>query len=331
MRFVIATAVMNESDEILDQLDQLLTRVEDEVHELEIVEADLLEDSRWFASARQTRKEILKNIAQTTIYRARRTSGPHLRTVQVSDSQTVRLARHLAYTPLHVIVENFSSDGALLKWALTMLAASEVYQLCFGHGARATPPALQIESPGGHGDIPKLLDKRLYEAASRGIPPRVVIITDSDVEWPGDVKPHVHQIREKCAVIGVPCPPMTKRTAENYIPDVVWTAWAADHPRYATAITALLRLSPAQRVCVNIAPSNTAPWEASKPQAQALFADVSVTDEAELKAASLKGGKTRAISHILEKYASACSTTDLVTRDYGLDLQVIVHHITDEL
>jgi hypothetical protein len=331
MRFVIARALMNGCDAILDKLDELLTRVEDEVHEVEISDADLLEDSAWFASCRQTRKEILKSVAQTTLYRPARISGPHLRTVQVADEESVKVAKHLAYTPLHVIVENFSSDGALLKYAISIFASPQVQRLCVGPGAAVTPPAIQIESPGGHGDVPKLLEKRLDEAAARGITPRVVVVTDSDSEWVGDVKSHAQELRDNCAVVGVPCPPLNKRTAENYIPDAIWKAWAAEHPRAATAIDALCRLSSPQRDHVNISKTNSPPWDSSKPPVHALFANVSADDEALLKAANLKGRGSVAIAYILEKYASASDSVNVLTRDHECELQAVVRRITDEL
>ena len=331
MRFVLERAVMNGPETVLDKLDDLLARVEDEVHEIDIIDADLLEESAWFTSSRQTRREILQRIAQTSVHRSARTSGPHLRCVNVSDEATVKIARHLAYTPLHVIVENFSSDGALVKFAIAKSGTPEIKKLCLDSGASATPPAFQLESPGGHGEILKLLDKRLDEAAARGIPPRVLVVTDSDSEWPGDIKSHAQNIQNKCVSAGAPCVILTKRTAENYVPDVIWKAWAADHPRSSAAVDALIRLSHEQRDHVNIDKGNSPPWNTSSPGAQSLFSNVSAEDEGHLRKASLKGRGETAISFILDKYASLCTTVALSARDQKADLKAVLQMITDEL
>jgi hypothetical protein len=333
MRFAIRYSAMNASEPVLNKLDELLSRVEDEIHELEITDADLLEGSAWYLSCRPIRRAMLEKTAQTTLYRTPRTSGPHMRRVEVADQPTADSAQALAYTPLHLIVENFSSDGALIRFALDLFATPEVRELCLGSGARRTPPAFRIESPGGHGEMPKLLNKRIDEAAVRGIRPRVLVVTDSDGEWVGDVKPHAQELRNKCAAAGVPCPPLNKRTAENYIPDNVWRAWAAEpqHAKTKTAIEALLRLSAVQRDHVNIGPGNTDPWDSSKPQACALFTGVSLADRALLKSATLKGRRSTAISYILDNYRFASNRADLLTRDNHGDLETVAQHIKDEL
>jgi hypothetical protein len=159
MRFAIKYSAMNGPEPVLNRLDELLSRVEDEIHELEIQDADLLENSDWYLSCRPIRRTMLEKTAQTALYHTPRNSGPHLRRIEVTDEPTADSARVLAYTPLHLIVENFSSDGALVKFAVRLLATPEIWELCFGSGASRTPPALQIESPGGHGEVPKLLVK----------------------------------------------------------------------------------------------------------------------------------------------------------------------------
>jgi hypothetical protein len=333
MRFAIRYSAMNGSESVLNKLDELLSRVEDEIHELEITDADLLEDSAWYLSSRPIRRAMLEKTAQTTVYRPPRNSGPHLRRIEVTDKATADSARALAFTPLHVLVENFSSDGALINFALQLYAGPEVLELCLGSAVRRTPPAFQIESPGGHGELPKLLDKRIDEASIRGITPRILVVTDSDGEWVGDVKPHAQELRSKCAAVGVPCPPLCKRTAENYIPDTVWKAWAAEpqHANAKAAVDALLRLSKVQRDHVNIGPGNSDPWDSSKPQACVLFIDVSPQDRALLKSANLKGRRSTAISYILENYGSASDHADLQTRDNQGELETVVRHIKDEL
>ena len=333
MRFAIRFSAMDGPESVLNKLDDLLSRVEDEIHELEVTDADLVEESAWYLSCRPTRRVMLEKSAQRTIYRSARISGPHLRRIEVVDQTTADSARALAYTPLHVIVENFSSDGALIKFALQLFASKEVLALCLGAGAKQTPPALRIESPGGRGEIPKLLDERIADAIARGVMPRILVITDTDGEWVGDVKPHAQQLRNRCATAGVPCPPLSKRTVENYIPDRAWLAWATEpeHSSARPAIGALLRLTSVQRDYVNIGPGNTEPWDSSKSQVSALFTGVSPGDRALLKSVNLKGRRSRGIAYILDTYGPACSPTDVQARDGHGDLEALVRHIKDEL
>jgi len=227
MVFAIAPAAMNGEDTVLNKLDALLMRVEDDVHELEIIDADFLEASAWYESCRSDRRNMLVKCAQTSIHRSPRTRGPHLRRVVVTDETTAANARELAHTPLHVLLENADSDGALVKFAVMVFANPATWELCYGTGSRRTPPAVVIESRGGHGELKKLLLTRIKEAADRGLEPRIVVMTDSDGEWVGDVKDYAKTIRDECAALRVPCPPLNKRTAENYIPDAVWSAWPA--------------------------------------------------------------------------------------------------------
>jgi hypothetical protein len=185
MTFAVKHAAMNGSETVLNALDALIARAEDDIHELEIADADLLEGSQWYRSCRPDRRKVLERSAVTSLYRPPRTRGPHLRRVEVTDEDTARSARAIAHTPLQVLVENAESDGSLVKFALRAFATPAGWELCFGAGAVRTPPALWIESPGGYGELPKLLQTRLKQASERGIEPRIVVITDSDGETPG--------------------------------------------------------------------------------------------------------------------------------------------------
>ena len=68
MLFAIHTQVMNGNEKELNILDSILGRIESEVHEMRIVEADQLEDSQWYKSSRQIRKKLLEEVAQASAY-----------------------------------------------------------------------------------------------------------------------------------------------------------------------------------------------------------------------------------------------------------------------
>lgn len=335
MLFSVLQSAMDGSEVVLDALDGVLARAEEEVHELEMVRADTLEESSWYQSSRPDRRKLLEEIAKTTLNRVPRVRGPHLRRVEVSDAASAARARQIAQTPLRVLTENDVSDGALVVAALKAFGSTKTQELCFGRPSRLAPPALQIESRGGHGELKKLLARYVADSATSGRPPRLVVVADSDGEWPGDIKEHAQTIRSECANASVPCPPLNKRTAENYIPDDAWRVWVADISRtnMRPAIEALLRLSADQRDYVNMAATGTDPWDLSKPDANSLFQtpQVASADAALLKDAHLKGKRDHMVILALNNYSDALFAADLRRRDQNGDLLALVQSIEDEL
>ncbi len=335
MRFAVQLAAMNGREVVQNALDAFLVRVEDEVHEMDIRQADQIEQSQWYRSSRPVRQKLLEEIAEASLYRGLRHEGPHLRQAEVTDAASATQARSLAYSPLLVLLENDVSDAALVEAALKMFAKPATVELCFGAPSRLAPPSFEMESRGGFGELKKLIPKRLNEAASQGRPPRLVVVTDSDGEWVGDVKKHAQDIRDDCKQANIPCPPLNKRKAENYIPDAVWRAWSAvpEHTSSRPAVVALLRLSPEQRDHVQIDDTNKPPWNEAEPAAALLFQTpkVSNADRDVLTKASLKGSGLDMKILALRDYAHALTPDDLQTRDHQGDLLRLVRHIEDEL
>ena len=322
---------MNGPEAVVNVLDSLLARAEDDIHELELPDADLLENSAWYSSCRPERKKLLEKTAEALLHRSPRTHGPHLRQMEITGEKSAKQAQAMANTPLFVLVENRESDGALVKSAIRVFATPAAIELCLGAGALATPKAFDIDSGGGAGELPKVLAQRLQDAVDRQCPPRVIVIADTDGEWVGDIKDHAARIRTEAHKGGVPCPPLNKRTAENYIPDGVWRAWATDNAAARPAVEALLSLSPIQRDHVHIEGSNVDPWNYTKPHAASLFADVRAGDFDLIKAASLKGRRSSAIANMFETYKSEMTVAELKSRDSAGDLEAIVCCIEDEL
>ena len=332
MLFAIQPAAMNGTDPVLSLLDAIVARSADEVHKTEIIHADQLENSRWYSTSRADRRKLLEEIATTSIYPSLRTRGPHLRQVEVSDEASAARARNIAYTPLTVLAENDVSDGALVEAALRVFGAQATIELCFGAPSKIDPPAFQIESRGGHGELPKLIATRVAEATARKRPARLVVVTDSDGEWPGDVKDHAVNIRGLCAAEKIPCPPLNKRTAENYIPDAVWSEWVADRSRtnMKPVVEALLRLSSKQRDHIDMG-SPAASLASTGQDVVVLFQSVSVADRTVFRGVNLKGKKDAMMILVLKNQAATLTPADLEARDHQGDLLALVHHIENEL
>lgn len=335
MLFAIHVSVMNGTETTLDALDLIAARVDDDVHEVDVIDADQIEQTTWYRSSRPDKQKALEEAAAASLHRTPRTRGPHLRRVHVSDAASAAQARGLAYAPLLVLVENANSDGTLIRAALEMLASASTLELCLGAPSRLDPPAFQIESRGGHGELKKLVVTRLQEALDRGRPPRLVVVTDSDGEWQGDVKEHAQAIATTCAQAAVAFTLLRKRTVENYIPDGVWRAWMAelDHKAARPMVEALLRLSRDQRDHVNMANTGIAPWDQAKSAAEQLFQNpiVPAPDRALLQQGMLKGRKDAMMIHALRDHANALTPTDLMARDHHGDLAALVLHIENEL
>ena len=191
MVFAIKKEAMNGPERVLNLLDSVLARVEGEVHEMEIADADFLESSAWYDSCRRDRRKMLEKVAEALLHRAPRSRGPHLRRIEVTDEGTAQYARSMANTPLTLLVENSESDGALVKAALKAFSSSATCELCLGFGALQAPKAFSIDSGGGYGELTKRFAQYLKEAGARGVDPRIIVMTESDGEWIGDVKNYV--------------------------------------------------------------------------------------------------------------------------------------------
>jgi hypothetical protein len=256
-----------------------------------------------------------------------------LQRVEVSDTRSATRAQSLAYTSLVVLAENAISDRILIEAAVRTFAGARTVELCFGALSQLDPPSFRVESGGGHGELKKLLAERLEEARVRRRPHRIVVVIDSDGEWSGEVKEHAAEIRNECVANGVPCPPLNKRTAENYIPDDVWRAWAAipAHTNARPAVDALLRLSREQRDHLHMAAPGTGPWNPANLKAVALFQSVSGLDRDLLTQANFKGRGDTMMIFALREHAAALTASDLQDRDHGGDLMNLVCQIEDNL
>lgn len=333
MRFVISDLPMNGNEKTLSALDSIISRVEDAVHELEILDADKLDASNWYRSSRYDRQRLLEEIAAEALRNPPPPDGPHSQKMQVRSVAEAALAKLVAYTPLDILMENAVSDKALVSAAIGVFGRSTTKALCFGDQSKLAPPPVRFESWGGAGELKKLIVAKLAEATAKGIAPRLVVVADSDGEWAGDVKQHALDIRTLCAQNSVICPPLLQRTAENYIPDEVWEARSAE-PNGAVLkpiVEALKRLSPEQRDHVRLEQSGTPPWDNAKPQVDALYANVPFDDWKTLTKAALKGKGDTMWIHSLTQYKELLNAQVFRGRDRSGDLATLVQHIENAL
>jgi len=247
VRFILPSTAIDGDVATTSHVDGLLRRVVDEVHILILPDGSDLEKTAFFRECRPHIKELLRRAVQATAFQPAPASGPHSRSFVIGEDVTVSQAERLAYTPLIVLVENRETDGILVEAAIELLATREVVSLWstnFSTGKAAKP-----DSGGGTGELQKAIDTICGEAKSFGVPPRLVVMTDSDARWPGSVSAKAVSIEDACQARDVAAVVLSCKAIENYIPDIVLRHWAS-HPgrvRARPAVDALSRLSPEGR------------------------------------------------------------------------------------
>ncbi len=333
MLFRVFPTAANGPEELLNRLDSILRRIEESVHELEIMDVEIVEESAWYRQSRPARRTFIEKCATAGAYRPKRTKGPHLKVLEVADLDTARVAEKAALTSLFAVVENSESDRSLVKAAMRLYGTHEGFALCFEGGAACAPRAFDFENAGGFGEVMKRVRRRLNEATQSDSVPRIVVLIDGDGEWEGDVKHHAVEIQDECRKLGVPVILLKKRGPENYIPDTVWRAWAAEREKKSAlpAVEALLRLSDSQRDYVDMKGRGTSPWSKDKVRCRALFSDVASDDEARLTDFDLKGEGDQMRIFLLDKYAAALSPESMRDRDSTGELAELARIIEDEL
>jgi|SRR5882724_2113663 len=244
--------MLNGDDSVLSLIDRLIDRLSDEVHLVDLTDVDLLQESSWYQRARPWRKKVLMSAVSKPPRLAKSGSGPHVKTVEVLDAESARLADRLAHTPLVILVEDRESDGVLLDIIVEELGWPELKTL-WVNGRQVTPRATKVETAGGKDAIPQRVARAISEAAEENRPHRLFVLCDSDAKWPGDDNAQLERaiiaVRESCVNHDVPYHVWQKRCAENYIPDQVFEAVRKDARNLSNAarFNALLGRTRAQR------------------------------------------------------------------------------------
>lgn len=250
MRFILHPSALNAGDEVLELIDRLVDRAADEIHLLEVPDADLLMESRWYVGARQTRRRVLAKAVASPPRMRSPLESPHNKIGHVRNLDDARLAAKLAHTPLVILVEDRDSDGVFLGILVEECGSPELQRIWNINGD-VTPKAIEIETAGGIDAMPQRIGRAAEDAAREGRPLRMFVFCDRDERWPGDTRnsADLQRIDEVCNANDVPCHVLRKRNAENYIPDTVFEA-ARDDPRnrgHVHRFQALLRRSKVQR------------------------------------------------------------------------------------
>ena len=142
---------------------------------------------------------------------------------------------------LQILVENRINDGEFLRAVLRVVDPDLVDLI-------DTPDApLQFEHGGGKAEILKLLRDRVARSDATSIPPRLVILVDSDSKFPGHVTAETRQLLDQGEYSDVPVLVLEKRSIENYIPDRTLEHYAARSPDVRTAVEFIISLESAQR------------------------------------------------------------------------------------
>jgi len=138
----------------------------------------------------------------------------------------------LAGKQLVILVENRFSDGAFIERVMTEVDKH------LGKYWHLSDPPIHIDSVGGRGQMPREVKRRVEQFDYR---PRLVVIADSDrrtVPPDGETLPdfasdQARKIADACRQLNVSCWILRKRTAENYLPDVLLEKMPDATPRHA--------------------------------------------------------------------------------------------------
>lgn len=243
MRFVLPASVVDD-EATWDDIERLRLRVVEEVHILDIRDADRLESAAWFQGLRPSHREHLRQLVHASAYRARPGPGEvHSKSIVIGTDLDVRRAVRLAHETLLVLVENVNTDGILVNAAVAAHGSPELKRLWLLEAQTGRP--VRLHSRGGTGELLKEVQSVCAAAGNAGLPARLVVVTDSDRRWATDVSPKATEIEEACAQLRVSCLVLACKAIENYIPDAVFEAWASrpEQKNARPAVEALRRLS----------------------------------------------------------------------------------------
>jgi hypothetical protein len=328
MRFALPPEVFADDAAGLDALDRLLDRVSDEVHHLIVLDPDHLEQTAWFHGLRPHRKELVRSVVRAVAFM---TPG---RRLVVGQNLPLPAAARLAYKALLVLVEGEESDGLLVEVAIDTYGHAQTKRL-WKHRP-ATGAAVTVLHGGGTGSLQTKLERIVREAEAEALPARLIVMTDSDARWPGEISTKASSIEQLCTSHAVPFVVLSCRNAESYIPDAVLLRWSKDPGRVAAQnhVDALTKLTVEQRDHYRMKGGSTKPGqerhglrEVDRPDApeeqRALYASLSAADRA-----VLTGFHDKIISVLKDPQLTA---SELDARDSRGDLRTLVSIIEEAL
>jgi hypothetical protein len=338
MRFVLPLGTMGTSTAEFDAVDTVLNRVLDEVHILVMRDAELVESSAWFRGLRTHRQEFVRSIVRASAFTPRAAAGPHRIEIVIGKDMAAREAARISMHPLLILVENDLTDGLLVRASIAVYAKAEVRKL---FSLSCVPEAVRLESRGGQGELLKLVEHTCKAAADSGVPARVIVLTDSDARFPGEISTKAQEITSACDSLNVPVVVLSCRSIENYIPDAGFQLWSNPKERTSArnAVEALCRLPASARDHYPIkgkkgsaspAPNRGLAAIDRGPNTPAeqrrLFDDVSPADRRDLD-----DGFPDTVISILDELLPELTAADFDARDTRGDLRRLVNLITESL
>ena len=307
-------------------LDRIVDKVADGWHDWQIENPKFIEETGWLDGfGRSWLRELFQKAALAAGYPMQ--SGFSGKRVLVSslvhESEAIQPQQAAEYvsTPLAILMENrFSDGGIFLNTVLDVLGPDEMNEQ-----RKIAPNSICYDSPGGNGELPKLVVDYARRAKAKGIPIRAVVFTDSDGTVPGEIQQKARRVQQACEKEGLPCRILRKRTIENYIPDEVLDAWMP-YPDYEKrrVVDAVKRLRPEQRDYYPM--KKGLQLQNASPTVQALYSGISEADRDELSK-----GFGRDVIEKLRDFPQALSAEVLRQRDGQGELDCLVKMIADAL
>lgn len=329
---------------VITDLGDILRRVAQDIHDLFIQDSDMMEEQVWWNELSSPDRRLLKELATSTtkLKSPHAPNEPRLRKCfRIASHEELHKAAYLARIPLSLVVENQFSDKLLIGAAIKCFGDQETLRRY--QDDQTEPPILKVEHAGGSGEVLKVIDALYNKAQKQNRPPRILVMIDSDGEFPGEIKKHAQKIEERCREKNIPCIVLKKRTAENYIPLSCWEKWVK-HPQQSAmrpAVDVLRQLSPEQWDHLDMKSQNLPPFNilSKLDRVRALYqeGETTLSDEMveTLKQADLKGDydanfkeKTLRLNLLVEYPPTPDEWRE---RDHQQELKALVEAVIKEL
>ncbi|CAM2010120.1 hypothetical protein [Acanthopleuribacter pedis] len=215
MNVFFSAEVVND-DTCYRALDEMVFHFERGRHVWDVANFEDLDQSGWFQEAGRSNPRPLfeKFLRDSLLPKERLAHSIHI-TVQTTTTSDHQLspedARRSLARQVIVAVENPHTDGCFLR---AMLAAYARQDLLADENE-----TWKLERMGGYGEVAKVIAE--VRAMSPG-PVRMMVLADSDRDYPGHESATITKVTRSCTEAGIPFHILEKRSIENYIPHRIW-------------------------------------------------------------------------------------------------------------
>lgn len=228
-----------------ETLTRILGTISDGWHEWAGPSPTEPEFARYFATHPQYRELVTKSYSQAIAYSYGGRTIEVVTTGEHAEPDRGRYAFDRAFDylaqPLRLLVENEIADGHFYLRYLLVVDPDLAGRFS---GAR---PAVQFDQGGGKMEVMNLVQSRTARATENGLRLRLAVVVDSDSKYPGHKVGDTERLIRVCIAAQLPIHATRKRAQENYIPDDVFRAAAADDPNLLASVSYILSLSSPQR------------------------------------------------------------------------------------